>query len=268
MAKGRREIEELASKLDVIIEVRDARAPSVTSSPLVETLSQIRPVWVVLSKKDLADENCTARWTGYLASSSRKAWALDLLRQKIGSLKKELLSKKPKHREVRLAVVGIPNVGKSQLLNQLTGKRSAKVGGIPGITRGVSWFKGEGLLVVDSPGILDPRSGKEIHNCLAWLGCTKPEISGGYHLLGMELAGMLKRRGLWKLLEEKWGLPLEEEDDFTSLERIGKRLGCLVSGGKVDPDLAGRRFIESFSTGKLGRVTLELPDDLLTGEDK
>ncbi len=261
MAKGLRELEEMASKLDIIIEVRDARAPSLTSSPVVSKISKIRPVWVVMSKRDLADEKATSKWTGYLASPVTKVWAFDLLRQKISSLKKQLLTKKPKHREVRIAVAGIPNVGKSQLLNQLIGKKSAKVGGIPGVTRGISWFRGDGFLVVDSPGILDPKSGSEVHKCLAWLGCTKSEVTGGYDSLGIDLAGMLKRKGLWYLVEEKWDLPEIEEDDEASLERIGKRLGCLVSGGNVDLNMAGMRFIDNFSTGKLGRVSLELPGE-------
>lgn len=262
MAKGKRRLEELAGKLDLILEVRDARAPGLTSSPLIHELSKIKPVWTVLSKEDLADRTATGEWLSFLRKSSGRAWALDLLKGKISSVRKDLLVQKPAHRELRLAVVGIPNVGKSALLNLLVGSRRAPVGGIPGVTRGVSWYKGQGCLVVDTPGILDARSGKKVHQVLAFLGCTKPDVIGGYDLLGMELLELLKRKGLWHLLENKWSLPyLEGENSHEALLRVGKRLGCLVQGGDVDEDMAGRRLLDAFSTGKLGRFTLDSPGD-------
>jgi ribosome biogenesis GTPase A len=164
-------------------------------------------------------------------------------------------------------VVGIPNVGKSIFLNLLVGKKTAPVGGIPGVTRGVSWFKGQGFLVVDSPGILDPRSGDMVHKSLAWLGSSKADVIGGYDLLGMELLSFLRSRGLWHMVEDKWGIALEDEDSMASLERVGRRLGCLVSGGEVNLEMAGRRLIDAFSTGKLGRVTLESPEAPLFSGD-
>jgi len=262
MAKGKRRLEELAGKLDVIIEIRDARAPVLTSSPLIKELSRIKPVWAILSKEDLADKAATKEWLSYLRNSSGKVWACNLLEGKVSPIRKELLSKKPAHRELRVAVVGIPNVGKSVFLNLLVGSRRAQVGGIPGVTKGVSWYKGQGFLAVDTPGILDARSGRTAHQVLAFLGCSKPDVIGGYDLLGMELIGLLKKKNLWCLLEKKWGLPfLDGENSQESLDRIGRRLGCLVQGGNVDHDMAGRRLIDAFSTGKLGRVTLESPEE-------
>ena len=166
---------------------------------------------------------------------------------------------KPKYRELRVAVVGIPNVGKSALLNLLIGKKSAPVGGIPGVTRGVSWYRGGDFLVVDSPGILDPRSGAAIQKALAWLGCSKADVIGGYDTVACSLIDYLQRQGLWRFIEEKWGVPADPEDTVAVLEAVGRRLGCLVSGGMVDYTLAGRRFLESFSTGKLGKFSLESP---------
>jgi ribosome biogenesis GTPase A len=262
MAKGKRKLAELAEKLDIILEVRDARAPLVTSSPLSEQLSRICPVAVVLSKKDLADEKGTAKWLSWFASSGRKAWAVNLLKPSMDQIRKDLAPFGPSHREVRLAVVGIPNVGKSMFLNALVGKSSAQVGGIPGITRGVSWYKGKGFLAVDSPGILDPRSGDAVQRCLAWLGSSKSEVIGGYDIISLDLISVLRRRGLWAMVEEKWGVPAPEElPGEEILEALGRRLGCLVSGGAVDILSAGRKFVEAFSTGRLGPVTLELPGD-------
>lgn len=259
MAKGKRKLEELAGKLDIIIEVRDARAPGLTSSPMIRQLSKIKPVWYILSKSDLADEESTRKWISFLRKKNQKVWACDLLKGRIEPVKKALMEKKPPHREVRLAVVGIPNVGKSIFLNLLVGRKSAKVGGIPGVTRGVSWYKGQGFLVVDSPGILDPQSGDMVHKCLAWLGSSKAEVIGGYDLLGMDLLDFMKSNGFWSMIEKTWDIPFQEENNLVSLERIGRRLGCLVSGGEVNLEMAGRRLIDSFSTGKLGKITLELP---------
>lgn len=267
MAKGKRKLEELAGKLDVIIEVRDSRAPQLTSSPMIGQLSRIKPVWYVLSKSDLADTEGTNLWISHFRNKGQKAWAFDLLKGRVEPIKKALLEKKPAHREIRLAVVGIPNVGKSIFLNLLVGKKTAPVGGIPGVTRGVSWYKGQGFLVVDTPGILDPRSGDMVHKSLAWLGSSKADVIGGYDLLGMELLSFLRSRGLWHMVEGKWGIPLEDEDSMASLERVGRRLGCLVSGGEVNLEMAGRRLIDAFSTGKLGRVTLESPEAPLFSGD-
>lgn len=262
MAKGKRKLSELAGKLDIILEVRDARAPLVTSSPLTEEFSRICPVGIVLSKKDLADEKSTAKWISWFGVAGKKAWAVNLLKPHMEQVRKDLAPFGPSHREVRLAVVGIPNVGKSMFLNALVGKASARVGGIPGITRGVSWFKGKGFLAVDSPGILDPRSGDSVQRCLAWLGSSKSEVIGGYDVIALDLIAVLRRKGLWGMVENKWSVHVAlGASGEEVLETLGRRLGCLVPGGVVDVVSAGRRFVEAFSTGRLGPVTLELPGD-------
>ncbi|MGI6783779.1 MAG: YlqF/YawG family GTPase [Aminivibrio sp.] len=262
MAKGKRKLAELAGKLDIILEVRDARAPLVTSSPIAADLEGVCPIGVVMAKEDLAEKKGAASWLSWFASRGQKAWAVNLLKPRLEALRRDLAALAPAHREVRLAVVGIPNVGKSMLLNALVGKSSAPVGGIPGITRGVSWYKGRGVLVVDSPGILDPRGGEEIQRCLAWLGCSKADIIGGYDVVALDLISVLRQRGLWAMIEEKWKVPAPPEAAGEEvLEALAQRLGCLVQGGGVDTLLAARRFIEAFSTGRFGPVTLEFPGD-------
>ncbi|MDR2136993.1 MAG: 50S ribosome-binding GTPase, partial [Synergistaceae bacterium] len=162
----------------------------------------------------------------------------------------------------------IPNVGKSLFLNMLVGKSRARVGGIPGVTRDVSWYRGGGFLAVDSPGILDPRSEPGVHRMLSWLGCAKAEVVGGYEVAALELIRFLRERDLWRLAEKTWNLSDSEDGDVpepaeTTLERVGRRLGCLVGGGTIDLALAGRRLVDSFAAGKLGPATLELPGDPL-----
>jgi len=268
MARGLRKLRELAEKLDVMIDVRDARAPMLTGSPFSEQAARLCPVWVVLSKKDIADEEATGRWLSFFRDRGSMAWAADLRKGSVEPISRAAAKMRPPHRELRLAVIGIPNVGKSMLLNALVGKNSAPVGGIPGITRGVSWYRGKGCLVVDSPGIVDPRSHREVHRRLAWLGSTKTDVIGGYEDLAEGLVSFLGRSGMLGRALSGWDLPLEEEEAAATLQRIGIRLGCLVRGGEVNRDLAGRRFIEAFSTGKLGRFTLEEPGDRRAWEDE
>ncbi len=255
MAKGTRKLNELVSKLDVIVEVRDSRAPASTSSPLIKALAKIKPVIHVLSRKDLADPEKLDLWM----NSLKHTYSADLRkREGLSSIRKAILKFKPEHREVRLAVVGIPNVGKSLLLNSLIGKANAGVGNIPGITKSVSWYRNEGMLIVDSPGILDPHAEAGAHLILSWLGCAKAEVVGGWENAALGLIRFLDAKGMSGIL------PVEYESDeipALTLERIGKKYGCLISGGRVNMELAGQKFIEAFSSGRLGRICLELPDE-------
>jgi ribosome biogenesis GTPase A len=266
MASGERELSKLIDKLDLIVEVRDARAPKLTSSPIIKRISKHRPVIVVLSKKDLAAPEGTAAWLAYFESAGTKAWAYNMRSARLEPMFKTIMKLRPPHRELRLAVVGIPNVGKSFFLNLLVGKNAAKVGGIPGITRGVSWYKGNGFLAVDSPGILDPESGEEIGRRLSWLGCTKAEVIGGFESMGSHLIDFLRKNDLLSILKDKWNVITHSEqgDSYDTQEiirQIGTRLGCLVHGGSINMELAGRKLVESFSTGKLGSITIEYPND-------
>ena len=264
MAKGKRKLGELLEKLDLVIEVRDARAPFSTSSPLIEAIARAKPVVLVLSKKDLADPGRTAVWIDEFAKrDGGGAWAFNLSKDNLTPLRKFLSRLSPAHRELRLAVVGIPNVGKSMFLNTLVGRSRAKVGGVPGITRDVNWYKGGDFLAVDSPGILDPHSEPGVHRVLSWLGCAKAEVIGGYEASVLEFIAFLKERGLWNAVGGTWGIEEADEPPEETLSRIGRRLGCLVAGGAVNMELAGRRFLDSFSSGKLGAVTLELPGESL-----
>ena len=259
MARGGRKLAELVDKLDLIVEVRDARAPFSTSAPLVSSFSKLRPVLRVLSKRDLASPERTKAWLDELGPGS---WAVDLRKKDgLAPLRRVLLERKPAHREHRLAVMGIPNVGKSMLLNALVGKAQAHVGGIPGVTRSVSWYRNEGLLVVDSPGILDPHAEPGVHQILSWLGCAKAEVLGGFEPAALSFIRFLRERGLFATVLKKWELEEQEEPPETTLERVGRRLGCLMAGGAVNTELAARRLLDAFSSGKLGPVTLEMPGD-------
>jgi ribosome biogenesis GTPase A len=262
MAKGGRKLREVIADLDLFIEVRDARAPRLTASPMAEELARHKPVWVVLARRDLADETVTRAWMKHFREGGTKVWAFDLRKGNVGDLRKTLKKESPSHRELRLGVVGIPNVGKSLLLNDLVGRKAAQVGAIAGVTRGVSWFRGQGFMVVDSPGILDPRSGETVHRWIAWLGSSKAEVIGGTETLACGLMKTLRQRGDWSLIRNKWGVPDEGEPEADLLEKVGRRLGCLVQGGRVDLGMAGKRLLDAFATGKLGPYSLEKPGEI------
>ena len=251
MAKGSRKLKELAERLDVIVEVRDSRAPASTSSPLMKSLAKIKPVIRVLSRKDLADPDKLSLWLDAIKFS----YTADLRkREGLSQIRRAIMRFKPPHREVRLAVVGIPNVGKSLLLNLLAGKSSASVGNIPGVTKSVSWYKNEDMLIVDSPGILDPHAEPGAHMMLSWLGCAKAEIVGGWENSALSLVKFLAKNGMSSMIPvDTDGTPSEIVDS------IGRKWGCLISGGRVNMELAGQKFIEAFSSGRLGRMCIEIP---------
>ena len=264
MAKGSRQLMELCGSVDVILEVRDARAPMLTKSPVSEKFSKSLSVWYVLSKADLADEGVTLQWLASFKASGRKVWALDLRKELPGSLKKSLASLVRSsadriYRETRVAVVGTPNVGKSTLLNRLVGRRAAAVGGVPGVTKGVAWFKGQGFMVADSPGILDPRSDADFHRMMSWISSTKGQVIGAWDDLARECIDFMDRTGRLPAIIS--ALDIDSEGDVSDLlERVGRRLGRLRPGGGVDLESSGRAFIDALSSGRLGRFSLEAPE--------
>lgn len=260
MAKGRRQLEALASNIDLILEVRDARAPALTASPVLGLFKDKIEVWTVLSKADLADEAVTRLWTEAFRRQKQTVWPLDLRKGDMGRIRKALSAKKPSFRDLRMAVVGTPNVGKSMLINQLAGRKAARVGGIPGITKGVSWFKLQGFLLVDSPGILDPHSDARAHRIISWIGSSRSQVIGSWEEHAKECLSFVIAKGLWGGVENAWGVK-PDGAPAEILENIGRRLGKLMPGGVVDMEKAGHAFLDAFATGKFGRMSLEKPGE-------
>lgn len=260
MAKGKRQVEALAKSIDLLIEVRDARAPRLSSSPMLSLFAPKIETIVVLSKADLADEKVTRLWVEYLKNKGLPAWPLDLRKGGLTQIRRVLLEKKPSFRDLRMAVVGTPNVGKSMLINQLVGRKTASVGGIPGVTKGVSWFRGLGFLLVDSPGILDPHSDARAHRLLSWIGSSRGQVIGSMEEHAKECIKFLINKGLWSGIENAWGIKPEGTPDQI-LEAVGRRLGRLGAGGNVDMESSGIAFMDAFATGKFGRMSLEKPGD-------
>lgn len=260
MAKGKRQLEALASNIDLILEVRDARAPALTSSPTIDIFKPKIEVWTVLAKADLADKAITELWAAELKRQNLPVWALDLRKGGAEKLRRAIAAKKPSFRDLRAVVVGIPNVGKSMLINQLVGRRAAQVGGIPGVTRGLSWFSGQGFLLADSPGILDPHSDARAHRIISWIGSSRGQVIGSWEEHAKECVSFIAGKGLWRGVESAWGVKAEGLP-AEILANVGRRLGKLQSGGTVDLEAAGRAFIDAFSTGRLGKMSLERPGE-------
>jgi ribosome biogenesis GTPase A len=265
MAKGRRQLTALCDSLDLILEVRDARAPMLTMSPVSDDFPAALPVWTIMSKADLSNAEITSRWVSCFKNLGRRAWAFDLRRNLPESLKRSISALSPStsakkiYRDTRVAVVGTPNVGKSTLLNRLVGRRATPVGGVPGVTKGISWFRGPGCIVADSPGILDPHADASVHRMMAWLSSSRGDVIGSWDEIACECIDFMQFKGFASGVMSVWNV----NSDGTPreiLERVGVRLGKLLSGGETDLAAAGRAFIEALASGKLGRFSLESPD--------
>lgn len=272
MAKTRRELEEVLPLLDLIIEVADARIPSSSRNPDLAQALGVKPRLLLLNKRDLAEEAKNREWLEYYRSVGQKVFAFNgrtgegmaELTAALTEIGRNLLKEKEsfgrrrvQNRHLRLGVVGIPNVGKSSVLNRLTGRNAAQVGNRPGVTKGRQWVKRGLWEVLDTPGLLWPKfSHPEAGWLLAFTGAVKPEI-----LDPEELALRLIR-----LLIDRYPLRLsgfyEIEEDAPPeeiLENIGRRRGCLLKGGTVDWLRAANLVWTDFRTGRLGRFTLEDP---------
>ena len=260
MAKGKRQLEDFAKNLEMLIEVRDARAPHLTSSPMIEMFAKKLPVITVLSKADLADAGSTKIWCNYIKNTGHDAWGLDLKQGGLSQLAKHLQKSKPTFRDLRIAVFGIPNVGKSMLINKLVGRYAVKVGGIPGVTKGVSWVKGNGFLLVDSPGILDPHSDARAHRLISWLGSSRSDVIDSYEEHAKELITFLRNKNVLQTFVNSLKIEVDGTP-YEILEKIAARYGKLLQGGVYDIEAAAKLFLEGFANGKWGKITLELPKD-------
>ncbi len=274
MTKTKRLIAQRIKLVDVVIELTDARLPQSSRNPLLDSLIDEKPRIVVLNKEDLADPAQTARWVKYWNEQGNcRALAFNSTMGKkklIAELKENLLeltaakrsrlaAKGVKLQTIRCMVVGIPNVGKSTFINILVGKKSAKVGDKPGVTRGEQWLKLEdGIELLDTPGILWHKfEDEEVGFRLAIAGSISDEVfdweEGAY-----KLCGYLKEY-YPKLLSERYKLSAEDLElpAYELLEQIGRNRGCLLKGNKVDLSKTSKILLSEFRQGKIGRITLE-----------
>ena len=267
-------IEEIESKLklvDMVIEVVDARVPVATLNPIFDRLFANKERLLLLSKSDLADPKATEEFVNKF-NEDRTSFAVNLsnrndinrILKEISNIKNKMLEEKDGRVEdfnLKLIVVGMPNVGKSTLLNALKGKKSARVGNTPGLTKNQQWVKTDyGFMILDTPGILSTsRKNQTLVNNLKLVNGIE-NIEDDPAELAIILIDILK--DLYPgVLTDRYDVN-EDADRVAILEDIGRARGTLLRGGEIDYSRAGQILLQDFRSGKLGRISLERVDDL------
>ena len=273
MAKTRRLITENLGAVDIVIELLDARIPASSRNPEIGRLCAAKPTLTLLNKASLADSAATARWIAALSGDNRRAILCDCVTgegmNKIMPAVRELLAEKLARweakgmtgRRIKAMVVGIPNVGKSSLINRLAGQSRAKVENRPGVTRDKQWIATSiGLDLMDMPGILWPKFDDQLTGeNLALTGAIKDDILD-IETLGVLLCQRLRQTypallaARYKLKE---GDMADDQSDADLFLTIGRRRGFLISGGEIDTERTANTLLDEFRAAKIGRITLD-----------
>lgn len=273
MTKTRRRIEECIKLVDGVVEIIDARIPLSSRNPDIDAITSRRPRIVLLNKADIADGAATSRWIDFFSGSGARAIACDcktgkglnrfsdevrkLLAEKIAVWE----SKGMGGRSVRLMVVGIPNVGKSSFINRMAKGGKARVADRPGVTRGNQWFTiGGGIELLDTPGVLWPKfDDPDVGRKLAFTGAVKDAVID-VETLCLDLLGYMSANYPQRICER---YKLDSVEGLTSveiMELIAKKRGMIMRGGETDYERVSVMIMDEYRAGRLGRITLEMPD--------
>ena len=275
MTKTRRQIEADLKQVDAVCEIVDARIPMSSRNPDIDAICGSKPRIIVLNRMDLADPNATARWKTYFKNKGMAVIATDC-KTKRGiadftpaartacAEKLERDAKRGMNRPLRVMVVGIPNVGKSTLINQISGRKGAKAENRPGVTRGKQWVTVDsGLQMLDTPGILWPKfEDPEVGMMLAYTGAVKEGVID-IEELACRLMELLHKYYPQTLIDRYKVEAPQGTPGWELVELAGRKRGYLVSGGEVNTERMCKVLIDEFRSGKLGKFTLEMPEDQL-----
>lgn len=280
MAKARREVTEKLKLVDIIFELVDARIPYSSRNPMIDEIIQHKPRLILLNKADMADKEVTKQWIKYFQDQGMRALAInsqaglgmkeivaasqDVLKEKFDRMKARGI----KPRAIRAMIVGIPNAGKSTLINRLAKKNIARTGNTPGVTKAQQWIKvGKELELLDTPGILWPKfEDQEVGLKLALTGAIKDTILNLQDIAIYALKFL--ESNYPERLKDRFKLEDIPEDIVVIFNEIGKLRGCLMAGGEIDYDKVTELIIREFRTEKWGPISLEQPADLIQNKDE
>lgn len=248
MAKTKRLVKENLDLIDIVYEVIDSRMPYSSKIKDIDEIIKNKPRVLIMTKYDLCDKKETEKWIKYYQEKGYKVLPLNLennpnlkplfkiTEELMQPINEKRIQKGMKEKNARVLIIGIPNVGKSTLLNRLVGKKAVEVGNKPGVTKQLSWIRiNEKIELLDSPGILWPKLDEEtVAFNLASLSAIREEILPMYDVCEYILNTMYKYYP--ETLEERYGLTEIDDDIINTMDIIGKKRGCLIKGGEIDYD--------------------------------
>lgn len=265
MKKTRELIQENLKLVDAVLEVIDARIPRSSRNPIIDELVKGKKRILVFNKNDLADNEATKAWAeefqrqGFLSLTTNCMSGEGTVRllKRLENLQEEKNRGQARKKPYRLMIVGVPNVGKSSLINRLTGRKSTQTGDRPGVTKGKQWLSLPGnMQLLDTPGILWPKfEDPEVGLNLAFCGSIKDEILD-VASLALELISLLQR-DYPELLAQRYKLEELSQTPLETMEAAARKRGCILPGKKIDYERIARVVLDEFRSGKIGKITLE-----------
>ena len=271
MTKTRRQMEADLKLVDAVCVIVDAPIPVASRNPDIDSICGSKPRIVILNRMDLADPAATKAWVNYFRGKGIAAVPTDCKSRKgisdftpagrsVLAEKIQRNAAKGMNKPLRVMVVGMPNVGKSTLINQISGRKGAKAENRPGVTRGKQWVTVDaGLLLLDTPGILWPKfDDPDVGMMLAYTGAVKEDI------LDIEELAVFFMQLMWKRYPEaikaRYGIDMPEDaTGYELLEAAGKKRGFLLARGEINTERMAKVLLDEYRSGKLGRITFEMP---------